>query len=160
MNRDTASKTQYEDSKSHLSNYRKDDKIMLKRKLLSVLLALVLVVSMAVPALAASGSGTDRTTGYTYNYTLNVASTYARSFFNYEISTAAVQTRMTTSLYASSVAFYFSDSDSAYGMGSVTLQMGNSYYDGTTGTTYTCRVTSAAVNNYASGSWVHAINAP
>ena len=52
MNRDTASKTQYEDSKSHLSNYRKDDKIMLKRKLLSVLLALVLVASMAIPVFA------------------------------------------------------------------------------------------------------------
>ena len=53
MNRDAASETQYEDSKSQLSTYRKDDKIMLKRKLLSVLLALVLVVSMAVPAFAA-----------------------------------------------------------------------------------------------------------
>ena len=51
MNRDTASETQYEDSKSHLSTF---NKIMLKRKLLSLLLALVLVVSMAVPALAAS----------------------------------------------------------------------------------------------------------
>lgn len=58
MNRDTASETQYEDSKSHFTNYRSDDKIMLMRKLLSVFLALVLVVSLAVPALAASWSGT------------------------------------------------------------------------------------------------------
>ena len=54
MNRDTASETQYQDSESHLSTYRKDNKSMLRRKLLPVLLALVLVVSMAVPALAAS----------------------------------------------------------------------------------------------------------
>ena len=58
MNREAASETQYEDSKSHLSTYRKDNKSMLRRKLLPVLLALVLVVSMAVPALAASWSGT------------------------------------------------------------------------------------------------------
>ncbi len=158
MNSEAASETQYEDSKSQLSTYRKDDKIMLKRKLLSVLLALVLVVSMAVPALAASGSGTHG--GYNYNYILTVANTYARSYFNYGDTTASVQTRMTTSLYASSVAFYFSDSGSTYGMGSVSLQMGNLYYDSTTGNTYTCSVTGASANNYASGSWVHTVNAP
>ena len=53
MNSEAASETQYEDLKSQLSTYRKADKIMLKRKFLSVLLALVLVVSMAVPAFAA-----------------------------------------------------------------------------------------------------------
>ena len=59
MNREAASETQYEDSKSHFTNYRSDDKIMLKRKVLTLLLALVLVVSMAVPALAASWGGIE-----------------------------------------------------------------------------------------------------
>ena len=58
MNSEAASETQYEDSKSQLSTYRKDDKIMLKRKVLTLLLVLVLVVSMAVPAFAFYGSGT------------------------------------------------------------------------------------------------------
>ena len=56
MNSEAASETQYEDSKPHFTKYRKDAKIMLRRKLLSVLLALALVVSMDVPALAVSGT--------------------------------------------------------------------------------------------------------
>ena len=56
MNSEAASETQYKDSKPHFTKYRKDAKIMLRRKLLSVLLALALVVSMAVPALAVSGT--------------------------------------------------------------------------------------------------------
>lgn len=86
MNSEAASETQYEDSKSHLSNYRKDDKIMLKRKLLSVLLALALVVSMAIPALAASGSGTYNGSSYSYEATDKTTSIYGR--FTYGISTS------------------------------------------------------------------------
>lgn len=63
--------TQYEDSKSHLSTYRKDNKSMLKRKLLSLLLALVLVVSMAVPALAASWGGMNYSLTANYNTSLS-----------------------------------------------------------------------------------------
>ena len=68
MNSEAASETQYEDSKSQLSTYRKDDKIMLKRKLLSLLLALVLVVGMAIPAFA------NPIYGYWegFNYTLSL----------------------------------------------------------------------------------------
>ena len=86
MNSEAASETQYEDSKSQLSTYRKDDKIMLKRKLLSVLLALVLVVSMAVPALAASGSGTYNGSSYSYEATDQTTRIYGR--FTYGISTS------------------------------------------------------------------------
>lgn len=52
MNSDAASETQHIDSVQHFALLRKECIIMLKRKLLSVLLALVLVVSMAVPTLA------------------------------------------------------------------------------------------------------------
>ena len=85
MNREAASETQYEDSKSHLSTYRKDDKIMLKRKLLSVLLALVLVVSMAVPAFAAYWGG--------INYTLSANLNATRSSVTMTIHNATAEVR-------------------------------------------------------------------
>lgn len=94
MNRDAASETQYEDSKSQLSTYRKDDKIMLKRKLLSVLLALVLVVSMAVPALAAPHSGNYG--GVSYTLTTGQAVTTGYAEFNFGAT-------VHVSLYASAI---------------------------------------------------------
>ena len=79
MNRDAASETQYEDSKSQLLTYRKDDKIMLKRKLLSVLLAMVLIFSLAVPALAVDGSRTKNGSHEGYQYTATVSATATSS---------------------------------------------------------------------------------
>ena len=74
MNSEAASETQYEDSKPHFTKYRKDAKIMLRRKLLSVLLALVLVVSMAVPALAVSGNWGGMNYSLTAHYNTSLSS--------------------------------------------------------------------------------------
>lgn len=82
MNSDAASETQYEDSKSQLSTYRKDDKIMLKRKVLTLLLALVLVVSMAVPAFARTYSGRDEG-GVIYTITIVDQETSGSARFQY-----------------------------------------------------------------------------
>ena len=112
MNRDAASETQYEDSKSQLSTYRKDDKIMLKRKLLSVLLALVLVVSMAVPALAASWS--DTYGGVIYNLNITKGVTTASARFTYG---ATVQVRLQASaiLAPSVINSFVADRADVYG---------------------------------------------
>lgn len=59
---------------------------MLKRKLLSVLLALVLVVCMAVPALAASGSGAYNGRSYYYEATEMTTSVYG--YFRYDLETS------------------------------------------------------------------------
>ena len=92
MNSEAASETQYEDSKSHLSTYRKDNKSMLRRKVLTLLLALVLVVSMAVPALAASWSGTYG--GVRYDLYISKGVTTASARFTYG---ATVQVRLLAS---------------------------------------------------------------
>ena len=83
MNSEAASETQYEDSKSQLSTYRKDDKIMLKRKVLTLLLALVLVVSMAVPAFAASYTDTGSWGGVIYTMKIVRGVTSASAKFTY-----------------------------------------------------------------------------
>ena len=66
----------------NFTNMRKECIIMLKRKLLSVLLALVLVVGMAVPALAASWGGTWGGHPYTLSVSHNTSSASATFTYN------------------------------------------------------------------------------
>lgn len=117
----------------------------MKRKLLVLALTLLLVVSMAVPAFAASASGSDTTGGYSYNWNSSLTSSLARGTVNYsDGGKIKITSYVSATLWAPSVAFYFSDSDSSSNYSTATARVDNSYYDYSSGNTYTCQIQSAA----------------
>ena len=160
MNSEAASETQYEDSKPHFTKYRKDAKIMLRRKLLSVLLALALVVSMAVPALALNDSRTSSGSHEGYQYTCSVSATDTRASgsFAYNNYNVAINCTLRGSIYVEALSGTYYNYGYGSGYGYLTASVGNSVT--VSGTVCIDEITGAKLTSYINGTRIKEIFVP
>ena len=121
---------------------------MLKRKLLSVLLALVLVVSMAVPALALDNSKTVTGNFDNYGYSAYVYAnnTKANGSFTYNNYNFQLKAYLSASIFFDVLGQTYYNTSTNYGFATVYSSVSNSKVIG--GTTLIDDITFAQLNGY------------
>ena len=134
--------------------------LVMKRKLLSVLLALVLIFSLAVPALALNDSRTSSGSHEGYQYTCSVSATDTRASgsFAYNNYNVAINCTLRGSIYVAALSGTYYNYGYGSGYGYITASVGNSVT--VSGTVCIDEITGAKLTSYINGTRIKEIFVP
>lgn len=106
---------------------RAERKFCMRKKVISLILALMLVATMVVPAMAAYGNGTYN--NQQYKYMASSSASGESAYFTYANTSASVSCKITANLWCGQHTDYFYREDSDYKNGTAKCSISNYIYE-------------------------------